>query len=117
MNCVAEIKTYLMPEKTHCFFVVIIGVLALTGCKGGGGGSQDPDPVVNEQAVAYIERPLVLNNGTAMPVARDRREPDGFVPGARLFIKESAAPSATSRDVSSRAFQGDEFLDDDGRLR
>ncbi len=117
MNCVAEIKNYLVLKKTHCFFVFIVGALALTGCKGGGGGSQDPDPVVNEQAVAYIERPLVLNNGTAMPVARDRREPDAFVPGARLFIKESAAPSASSRDISSRAFQGEEFLDDDGRLR
>ncbi|GGY85878.1 hypothetical protein GCM10007071_36610 [Marinobacter zhanjiangensis] len=73
--------------------------------------------MVNEQAVAYIQRPLVLNEGNAMPVARDRREPDSFMPGARLFIKESAAPSAPSRDVTSRVFRGEEFLDDDGRLR
>ncbi|MFC4257956.1 hypothetical protein ACFOZ5_02795 [Marinobacter lacisalsi] len=73
--------------------------------------------MVNEQAVAYIQRPLVLNEGTSMPVARDRREPDAFMPGARLFIKASAAPSASSRDVTSGAFRGEEFLDDDGRLR
>lgn len=116
MNCVSEIKNHLLLIKAHLPVAVGIAVLAMAGCKGGG-GSQDPDPVVNEQAVAYIERPLVLNNGTAMPVARDRREPDDFMPGARLFVKDSAAPSASSRDVSSQAFQGNEFLDDNGRLR
>lgn len=116
MNCVSEINIYLITKKTHNVFAIVFAILAITGCKSGGGG-QEADPVVNEQAVAYIERPLMLNNGTAMPVARDRREPDDFVPGARLFIKESAAPSASSRDVSSRAFPGDEFLDGDGRLR
>ncbi|WP_372972502.1 hypothetical protein [Marinobacter sp.] len=73
--------------------------------------------MVNEQAVAYIQRPLVLNTGSAMPVVRDRRQPDAFMPGARLYIKESAAPSAAAKDIASRAFPGDRFLDDDGRLR
>ncbi|WP_417548211.1 hypothetical protein [Marinobacter segnicrescens] len=93
----------------------VVAALLVNGCKSGGSG-QEADPVVNEQAVAYIERPLVLTGSTAMPVARDRREPDEFMPGARLFIKDSAAPAARSRDVSSQAFSGEQFLDDDGQL-
>ncbi|MGM0571412.1 MAG: TolB family protein, partial [Pseudomonadota bacterium] len=73
--------------------------------------------MVNEQAVAYIQRPLILNTGSAMPVVRDRRQPNAFMPGARLYIKESAAPAAAAKDIASRAFPGDRFLDDDGRLR
>lgn len=116
MNGVSDLISHLHERRARFSAALFLACLAIAGCKSGG-GSQEPDPVVNEQAVAYIQRPLALNDGTAMPVARDRREPDAFMPGARLFIKDSAAPSSPSRDVTSRAFRGEEFLDDDGRLR
>lgn len=115
MICVSELKSSLFKRWALLSVAVFIATVLSSGCKSGG-GSQSPDPVVSEQAVAYIQRPLALGEGGAMPVGRDRREPAEFMPGARLFIKDSAAPSASTRDVSSRAFPGEAFLDDDGRL-
>ncbi len=78
---------------------------------------QEADPVVADYAVAYIQRPLQINPQTGAPMGVDRREPALVRPGGRLVLKESAAPSAAARDITSRVFAGAEFLDDDGQLR
>ncbi|AZZ93105.1 hypothetical protein EUZ85_21155 [Hahella sp. KA22] len=89
---------------------------ALAACGGGiGGANQGPDPVVQDIPIAYVKRPLVRNDDGAL-VSQDARTPIEFRPGAVLYIRSQASPSATARDISSQAFQGPEFLNDEGQL-
>lgn len=95
--------------------VVAVGLTLVTaGCRSSGGSDQEADPVVVENAVAFIKRPLVFDNDTLM--GDDRREPQAFRPGARLYIKDRASPSVPSRDITSAVFSDPSFLNDDGDL-
>lgn len=95
--------------------VVAVGLTLVTaGCRSSGGSDQEADPVVVENAVAFIKRPLVFDNDTL--TGDDRREPQAFRPGARLYIKDRASPSAPSRDITSAVFSDPSFLNDDGDL-
>lgn len=69
-------------------------------------GSSGQDPVVVEEPVAYVVRPLTLDDDTGEGVAEDRSRPATFRPGARLLIKERASASAPARDVTSAVFGG-----------
>lgn len=86
---------------------------ALSSCGGGGGGGsneggQQPDPVVVDLPIAYIERPIPLDED-GEPVFPDVFEPAAFNPGARLFIKARATAQATPVDISSAAFPLEDF--------
>lgn len=89
----------------------------LAGCGPGGGSGQAPDPVVAEQPVAFVQRTLDVDPDSNELRGDDRREPDAFRPGARLYLKDRAAPSAALRDITSSLFADDRFLDDEGELR
>lgn len=87
---------------------------ALSSCGGGGGGGsnegggQQPDPVVVDLPIAYIERPIPLDED-GEPVFPDVFEPAAFNPGAKLFIKARATAQATPVDISSAAFPLEDF--------
>lgn len=90
-------------------------VASLAGCLSGT-DSQQADPVVLENPVLFVKRPLLFDGNGAL--ARDNlADPSAFRPGARLYLKANASVDASAIDVSSRAFSGPEFLDDMGRLR
>jgi hypothetical protein len=92
--------------------LVLSLLLGLTACGGGGGGGnesgQKPDPVVVDLPIAYIERPIPLDEDGA-PVFPDVFEPAAFNPGAKLFIKVRATAQATPVDVTSAAFPIEDF--------
>lgn len=88
--------------------------LATAGCRSSGGSDQKADPVVVENAVAFIKRPLAFDNEAL--TGDDRREPQAFRPGARLYLKNRASPSAPSRDITSAAFPDAAFLNEAGDL-
>ncbi len=90
--------------------------IALSGCLPAG-DSQKPDPVVLEDPVAYVKRPLLFDSNSGALIEDNLADPSSFRPGARLYVKASASIDASPRDISSRAFSGPEFLDDAGRLR
>ena len=93
-------------------------VLSLSGCRVGFSGSdQAADPVVVENAVAYIKRPLLFDENNGSLLADDLRQPAMFRPGARLFLKDRASPAAPARDISSRAFSDPSFLNKSGQLQ
>lgn len=95
----------------------MLAVLMMSGCGGGLGSSdeQEADPVVQDLAVVYVKRPLLFDdNGN--PEQLDVRRPAEFRPGAVLYIKDRATASASERDISSQAFSGAEFLNDEGQL-
>ncbi len=94
----------------------------LAGCGGGGGGSADggqkPDPVVVDLPIAYVERPIPVDENDN-PVFPDVFEPDAFNPGAKLILKDRATAQAAPVDITSAAFPKENYpLDDypDGPL-
>jgi hypothetical protein len=79
----------------------------LTGCGGGSGvgGGQDPDPVVLDVPIAYVRRPLVLNDD-GDTVTSDLRNQRSFNPGAELFVRERAAVGGAEVNVTGRVTGG-----------
>ena len=97
-------------------FVVAIAA----GCGGGSssgsssnllGGGQGADPVVVDFPLAYVKRSLRVNLGDdlvdVLPV-NDVRDPAQFRPGAELFIRDRASPSAAERNITEGIFEPDE---------
>lgn len=93
--------------------LIVIPLLFLSAC-GTGNSGQEKDPVVVDQPVAFIKRPLEDSDGQRQ--VSDLRQPDLFRPGAVLYLKTSASPGASSRDISSAAFSDPAFLNDEGEL-
>ena len=79
----------------------------------GGGGSQDPDPVVVDLPIAFVERPIPLDeDGIFVP--HNALDPVAFNPGARLILKDRASVPAGETDVTTRAFASVPEPDDEG---
>lgn len=94
----------------------LISAVSLSGCLSSS-DSQTADPVVVENPVAYVQRTLQVEENSGMLVEDNLADPAAFRPGARLYLKPSAAAGASARDITSRAFAGASFLNDDGELR
>lgn len=96
---------------TSYYFSGVLVAIALVGCGGGGGsadGGQKPDPVVVDLPIAYVERPIPVDED-GNPVFPDVFEPDAFNPGAKLILKERATAQATPVDISSAAFPRENY--------
>lgn len=93
-------------------------VALLAGCGGGvglGGDSQQPDPVVADNPVAFVKRSLNYSEDGLL-IGDDVRDPFTFQPGGVLYLKDRASPSAVARDLTSRLFEDESFLNEDGEL-
>ena len=97
----------------RCLGLALAAVAA--GCGGGSssgsgngllGGGQDPDPVVVDFPVAYVKRPLLTDDNGNLQ-SNDVREPGEFRPGAELFIRDRASPSAPERSLTAGVFPDD----------
>lgn len=93
-----------------------VPALLIAGCLSGD-DSQSADPVVVENAVAFVKRPLLYDENNGALIGDNLAEPAAFRPGARLFLKDRASPDAAARDISSRVFSGAGFLNEEGQLR
>ncbi|WP_228152755.1 HzsA-related protein [Marinobacter guineae] len=112
-----EIKSPSLQISHSVRLAIALGSLAvLSGCLSSS-DSQQADPVVVENPVAYVERSLLFDENTGALVEDNLADPSAFRPGARLLLKASATADAETRDIASRAFAGPQFLDDNGQLR
>ena len=105
-----------MTHRSTGNFILTLALLfsgcLINGCSDGGTGNtgltlssngQDPDPVVQDVPVVFVMRPFVLNED-GDTVMSSQRQLNIFEPGAALFIKDRALPSATPRNISDAAF-------------
>lgn len=112
-TCISALRYFLTAFAKAS---ALLAVFLVAGCLQGG-DSQSRDPVVVENPVVFVKRPLLFEGDNGALIGDNLAEPAEFRPGARLFLKDRASPDAPSRDITSSAFAGSSFLDDEGRLR
>ncbi len=90
----------------------------ISSCTSGGasveGSGQDDDPVVVDFPIAYVKRPIpveVDDNDIETPAEEILREPINFFPGANLFIRDRATPSATETNITEGLFEEGALFD------
>ena len=71
--------------------------LLLAAC---GGDGQDPDPLVEDFGIAFVARPVALDD-EGEPVQSDIREVLTFNPGGDLYYRDQASPSAPERNLTA----------------
>jgi hypothetical protein len=80
-------------------------LLALAACTSGDGGtpggSQGPDPVVLDFAIAYVKRPV-----PEMGMQSDARQVLEFNEGSDLFVRDRASPSSAEINVTGEITGG-----------
>ncbi|MBV1905681.1 MAG: hypothetical protein KUG75_06360, partial [Pseudomonadales bacterium] len=96
------IKTYNSSKRllfsctTLKIFLVSLVVAFISACGGDGGtllgGGQNPDPTVQDFALAYVKRPLVVDDNGEL-VSFDVTEITSFLPGAELWMRDRASAS------------------------
>ncbi|MEM6639796.1 MAG: hypothetical protein AAF610_07825 [Pseudomonadota bacterium] len=60
---------------------------------------QDPDPVVVDIPIAYVKRPLPVNDNGVV-ISSDARDLVTFNAGGDVFVRDRASPSAVERNVT-----------------
>ncbi len=98
-----------LARRDALFVVAICLLVGSVGCSGGGdvnlAGGQGPDPVVLDVPIAYVKRPLPVDDDGDL-VASDIRELITFDIGADLYVRDRASPSATERNITANETQG-----------
>ncbi len=104
-----------LSKKVKFMLMGSLMATLLTSCVDGpslGGDGQAPDPVVLDFPIAYVKRPIPVEddgNGNLIPIESILREPIAFNPGATIYLRGRATATADDIDISSQAF-------DDGAL-
>jgi len=70
----------------------------LSSC-GGGKGGDGPDPGITDNPIAFVKRPLPLDN-VGDPIQAEVRDPAAFNPGGDLFVKARATLSTPMVNVT-----------------
>lgn len=92
-------------------------LMLLSACGVGNTDQASVGGIVVDSPVAFIKRPLLFEDDDADQIVNDDpREPQAFRPGAVLFVKDRASPSAEARDITSSVFSDPGFLNDEGQL-
>ena len=109
---------YFCKTKFKQISLVFVAATIVAGCTSGGAGvetgGQSDDPVVVDFPIAYVKRSLPVeldDNDVEQPAQVTLREPINFFPGAALFVRDRATPSALETDVTAGIFADDELYD------
>ncbi len=95
-----------------------IAIFAIGSCTSGGAGvngsGQDADPVVVDFPIAYVKRSIPREDPAddTSPIASvTLREPINFFPGAALYIRDRATPSAAETIITDGVFEAGALYD------
>jgi hypothetical protein len=95
-------RTSVVSQASARLLVACVAA-AVAGCGSGGGveigEGQEPDPVILDLPVAYVKRPLPVDDDGVL-VDEDLRELVRFEVGANLYVRERASPSAVETNVT-----------------
>ncbi len=117
----ADNPNRLEPESLHprlpTRVVMLVVAWLLTACGGsvgsptsGGDSNQPPDPVAVDFPLAYVQRPLPLDEDGEFE--QDViTEPAAFRPGAALYLQERATPVAARRNLTASIFGANALYD------
>lgn len=108
----------LRPQIKRIAGAALLGALGilLAACGGGSGTSktadsgQKPDPVAVDLPIAYIKRPIPVDENKN-PVFPDLLDPTEFNPGAAVYVKDRATALATPVNITDGAFEKGELYD------
>ena len=97
-----------MIIKTRLSFFTVC--FALLGCKADISVQEEAvDPVVQEIALAFVERPLLINEEE--PYRTSLTDPAAFNPGARLLLKQNAFAESAETELTAGLFADDALYD------
>jgi hypothetical protein len=109
--------TSLLRRLFTVFGIATFSSLVACGGSSGGSGSsgatstsQDPDPVVVDFPIAYVKRPLFVDNNGALQ-SSSVRDAAQFRPGAELIVRDRASPSAAETVITQGVFADGELYD------
>ncbi|PCJ47493.1 MAG: hypothetical protein COA74_11340 [Gammaproteobacteria bacterium] len=94
---------------------LLISSLLVSACGGGGGegvggGTQQPDSVVQDLPIIYVKRTIPVDDlGAIQP--QDLRNPIMFNPGAELLLRALASPTAAETSLTTGLFAEGELID------
>lgn len=98
--------------KIRFVITLFLASVILSACTSGGAGvetsGQSEDPVVVDFPIAYVKRSLPVmidDDGNEAPGEVILREPINFFPGAALYIKTRATPSASETNLTDGIFE------------
>lgn len=93
-----------LPAKLPCprlrLPAAVLCLLLLAGC---GSGEDRLDPLLDEVAIAYIQRQVPADEDGNL-LFFNPRQPYAFMPGAALYLKTQAAPGAPARNLTAGLF-------------
>lgn len=96
--------------------LLVIGAATVAACGSGSssgssgsnlGSGQDPDPVVVDYPIAYVQRSLLTDDDGNLLTTEVRRATD-FFPGAELFLRDRASPTAAEISITAGVFPDDD---------
>jgi hypothetical protein len=89
----------------------VVAPLLLINCGGGGGSEQEADPLAPDIALAYVKRPVPVDDNNVV-ISEDILDPDAFsLDGAGVFIRDRASTSAQETNITDSAFAEGELYD------
>lgn len=106
-------SSFAVAARCLGFAIASILIASCGGGSGGGGSNsgQAPDPVVVDLPIAYIQRPIPVDENDNL-VFPDVFKPDDFNPGGELFLKDRATAQAAVTNITRQAFIDNEFFDE-----
>ncbi|HWV14768.1 MAG TPA: hypothetical protein VN030_04995 [Cellvibrio sp.] len=103
MTCLIRL---IFSHKGLASGILATAAAALVSCggsSGSSGGGQKPDPVAADFPIAYIERPIPVDED-GNPVFPSLLNPIAFNPGAKVLLKERATVQAAAVNITAAAF-------------
>ncbi|GAC15549.1 HzsA-related protein [Aliiglaciecola lipolytica] len=99
-----------LNRKTSLLVAICTVLFGCGGEKQLVSSSQEPDPVVIDVPIAYVKRPIPLDEDGNL-ITGDLRQPFEFLPGAALYIKSRASANALEINITDRAFYTPEQIE------